>query len=61
MELAHKASLEMANQINDALAGLLINGVSVGSIEVQNHPGNRTVITVDGVPKYEFIHKFVVR
>ena len=51
--LAKKAGAEFANQIEDALAGLLINGVPVGSIHVQQHP-DRTVICVDGKPRYEF-------
>jgi hypothetical protein len=53
IELARKASLELANQIEDALAGLLINGVPVSSINVQHHP-DRTVIAVYGKPHYEF-------
>lgn len=53
MEIARKASLELANQIEDALAGLLINGVCPGQIDVQIHP-DCTVICVDGIPRYEF-------
>ena len=53
MELARKAAAALADQIEDALAGLLASGVSVGAINVQQHP-DRTVICVDGEPRYEF-------
>ena len=59
-KLAREASLRLANRIEDALAGLLINGVDPGSIDVQHHPDNRTVICVAGVPKYEFTTTFTV-
>lgn len=52
-ELARQSASRLANEIEDALAGLLINGVSAASIEVQHHP-NRTVIAVNGTPTYEF-------
>ena len=58
-EMARKAGATLSNAIEDVLAGLLINGVSPGSINVQEHPGCRTIITVDGVPKYEFKLEFV--
>lgn len=41
-----------ANWLEDVLAGLLINGVSVNDVDVQYHPDNRIVVAVDGVPKY---------
>ena len=53
-KLAREAGDRLANQIEDALAGLLINGVDAGSIEVQKHPEHRTIISVDGLAKYEF-------
>ncbi len=48
-----------ADWLDDILAGLFINGIRKDAIEVQEHPGKdgtsgRTVVAVDGVPKYEF-------
>jgi len=45
-----------ANWMEDCIAGLMINGVSKDRIEIQHRP-SKTVIAVDGVPKYEFEFK----
>lgn len=52
-ELARQSALRIANELEDILAGLLINGVDPATIEVQHHPGLRIVVAVDGAPKYE--------
>jgi hypothetical protein len=41
------------NWLEDVMAGLLTNGVRIDEIKVQHYPG-RTVVTVRGVPKYEW-------
>lgn len=43
-----------AEWLEDVLAGLLTAGVRMNEIEVQEHPGLRTVVLVRGEPKYEF-------
>lgn len=44
--------------LEDVLAGLLANGVRIDEVEVQEHPGNRTVVAVRGTPRYEWSVKF---
>jgi hypothetical protein len=39
--------------LEDVLAGLLTNGVRLGDIKIKHYP-DRTVITVYGIPKYEW-------
>ncbi len=45
-----------ANWMEDCIAGLMINGVSRDRIEIQAHM-SKTVISVDGVPKFELEFK----
>lgn len=44
--------------LEDVVAGLLANGVRIDEIDVQEHPGNRTVVIVRGTPRYEWSVKF---
>lgn len=44
--------------LEDVLAGLLSNGVRIDEIDVQEHPGNRTVVVVRGTPRYEWSVSF---
>ena len=44
--------------LEDVLAGLLANGVRIDDVEVQEHPGNRTVVVVRGTPRYEWSVRF---
>lgn len=46
---------EQNEWLEDVLAGLLINGVAVDEIEIQqfNYDPLRVVVAVRGVPKYE--------
>jgi hypothetical protein len=50
-EMTHDAG--WTNWLEDVLAGLLVNGVRLGDIKIKHFP-DRTVITVHGVPKYEW-------
>lgn len=52
-EMTRKAAANLSNEIEDALAGLLINGVCPSAIDLDYHP-HKTVIKVDGTPRYEF-------
>jgi hypothetical protein len=52
-DYVREASLARAKSIDHALRSLLLKGVRASDIDVQEHPDNRTVITVNGVPKYE--------
>lgn len=52
-EATKRAASSLANEIDDALAGLLINGVAPAAISIANHP-DRTIISVNGQPRYEF-------
>jgi hypothetical protein len=49
-----------ANEIEDILAGLMINGVRQDEIEIQRHP-DKTVIVVRGVPRYELTTTFSIK
>jgi hypothetical protein len=51
-EMTHDAP-GWTDWLEDVLAGLLINGVRLGDIKIKHYPG-RTVITVHGIPKYEW-------
>lgn len=54
------AFLKKANELEDILAGLMINGVRRDEIEVQEHP-DRTVVVVRGQPRYEVKVSFSFR
>ena len=41
------------NWLEDVLAGLLTNGVRLGEFKIKHYP-DRTVVTVRGVPRYEW-------
>lgn len=43
-----------AEWLEDVLAGLLAAGCTKDQIEVQEHPVSRTVVCVNGEPKYEW-------
>lgn len=38
----------------DAIAGLLANGVSPSELHILEYPNNRTVLAVRGIERYEF-------
>jgi hypothetical protein len=49
------AQKSRADWLEDVLAGLLINGVAMTEIKLEEHPHeNRTVVVVRGVPMYEW-------
>jgi hypothetical protein len=58
--LVRAATMKRANEIEDIVAGLMINGVTKDEIEIQEHP-DKTIIVVRGVPRYEVTAKFSVR
>lgn len=52
-EVTRKAVAKHTKKIEDALAGLLIKGVCPSAIDLDYHP-DKTVIKVNGTPRYEF-------
>lgn len=54
-----KTARALANDLDDILAGLLINGVSPAAICVHSYP-DRTVVSVSGVNRYEIKYSFTV-
>lgn len=57
--LVSEAAGEKANWLDDVIAGLMINGVTKGEIEVRECP-EATRIAVRGVERYEFKIKFTI-
>ena len=51
--IARQVSEAKANWLEDVIGGLLINGVTLGEIEIQEHLGC-TRVAVRGEPRYEF-------
>lgn len=49
-----------ANELDDIIAGLLINGVARDEIEVRECP-DKTLVCVRGVPRYELKVRFSVK
>lgn len=58
--IVQSAIRKRANEIEDILAGLMINGVTKDEIEIQEHP-DRTLIVVRGVPRYEITTSFSIK
>lgn len=54
------AFFRKANELEDILAGLMINGVRRDEIEIHEHQ-DRTVVLVRGSPRYELKVRFSIR
>lgn len=53
-EVIENAIRDRAEWLEDVLAGMLAAGCDQSEIEVQEHPGSRTIVCVRGEPKYEW-------
>jgi hypothetical protein len=53
-DLVSKLNADRNEWLDDVIAGLLINGVPSTDICIEHHLMSRIVVTVRGVPKYEW-------